>query len=277
MLALARFRSASGVGLGALAAQLDRLTNSADGLGVRLAEGRARARSAAELAKIGRERANAVEKAANALRFGSRAARTGGRANIELVAPPETAPRSGQDAIVALSVAHEGIVGSLTQAHGLADTANIVALNASIEAARSGAVERNLARLAQDARSVAHAAAAAAERQTGQAAAIERALALVDEATTTAETRRRDNEALTRKMSAALAAQAEVIEELSLRAQSAAEGARELTAAIDGVRTILDEADAYAPSVRGAALDSTRLLKEMQETVGNFTASMSTR
>ncbi|MDH2355309.1 methyl-accepting chemotaxis protein [Bradyrhizobium sp. SSUT112] len=181
------------------------------------------------------------------------------RTNAEVQALADAAQRIGD------------VVALIT---GIAEQTNLLALNATIEAARAGEAGRGFAVVASEVKSLATQTAKATEEITGQVAAIQGATqSSVTAIQSIGTTIRRVNE-IAAAIAAAVEQQGAATREIARNVQQASQGTNEVSRHISGVSQAAGETGAAAGEVLDSAKMLARLSDDLKRDVDRFVGDL---
>jgi len=173
-----------------------------------------------------------------------------------------------------LGAASEEIGSVLRMINDIAEKTDLLALNASIEAARAGDAGRGFAVVANEVKELAAQTAKATEQISGQIDGLQRECGSASSAIgRIGEVINQLNE-LNRTISSAMEEQNQATNEISRGAQLASDGMNHIQGAMSDVSTAADDTGRMSTDLLDAAENLSRSINEEQEHIGQFLAGI---
>jgi len=172
--------------------------------------------------------------------------------------------------IESLAVATQRIDGVLTLIQAIAEQTNLLALNATIEAARAGEAGRGFAVVAHEVKALAGQTAKATEEIGQNVSLIQASTKNAVDAVREIGGAVQDINNITSNIAGAVEQQDSATREISVNAQSAAQGNQTLVANIASLRDAIGETDSAAASVLTASSELTSTAETLSREVEKF-------
>jgi len=172
--------------------------------------------------------------------------------------------------IESLAAATQRIDGVLTLIQAIAEQTNLLALNATIEAARAGDAGRGFAVVAHEVKALAGQTAKATEEIGQNVGMIQTSTKNAVDAVREIGHAVHDINTITSNIAGAVGQQDSATREISVNAQSAADGNQTLVANITSLRDAIGETNAAAASVLSASADLTSTAETLSREVDKF-------
>jgi len=155
--------------------------------------------------------------------------------------------------------------------NGIAEQTNLLALNATIEAARAGEAGKGFAVVASEVKELAQETARATEDISKRVEAIQADTAGAVEAIGQISAVIGEINDFQSTIAAAVEEQTATSKEMNRNVAEAASGTRDITAAINGLASGTQETNARVADAQAAATELARMSSELQEAVARFT------
>ncbi|NVO16582.1 MAG: nitrate- and nitrite sensing domain-containing protein [Rhodoplanes sp.] len=271
---IAVFRSSIGEVLTAVGASLKKLESTATSLDTVAADASKQAGAAAQASEQAADNVQSVASAADEL--GSSVAEIGrqiGQANAVVGEATTLAGRSNEQ-VGTLAQAAQRIGNVVGLIKAIAEQTNLLALNATIEAARAGEAGKGFAVVASEVKTLASQTGKATEEIASQVAGIQSSTSDAVDAIGRITTTMDDISRFTATIAATIEEQSAATHEISRSVAQAADGASRLAGNIATVRGAIGEASRSATDVLGATGELAGAARHLQTAVDEFLAKV---